>query len=115
MEDSPTCSTAPGGETISGADKRSRDRLLYELEASRKNRPHSPAYWLSTLSITGAGPLFIISGRCQRRRDDSYAVALEYSPRSQILCTHRSGLGSSISSDQETASEVLPYLYNEAT
>ena len=42
-------STAQGGETISGADRVSRARLLYELKASRENRPPSPTHVLSTL------------------------------------------------------------------
>jgi hypothetical protein len=42
-------SSAQGGKTISGADWLSLARLLYELKASRKNRPHSPAYWFSTI------------------------------------------------------------------
>jgi hypothetical protein len=60
--DSPMRYTAQGSETISGADGVSRDRLLYELEASRKKRPLSPVQFAPYISTTDSEALHSFLG-----------------------------------------------------
>ena len=49
-------------------------RLLCELKAGIKEKSTSLPYLQGHYSNTGLPPLFIISGRRQRRHDDSFGV-----------------------------------------